>query len=246
MQKQVVAAIPLLTLLFSTSVSAQDAQPQPRIVAVDLGTLYPDGSTEPRAINERGTVVGVARRPDLTETAFMWTRAEGFTALVDDAVATDVNNRGEVVGWVNTKLWDETGDEEKARAKERVFSFRDEFGQWDPKNQRPELWNLYNARVNKGESIRVFPLSNWTELDIWLYIFRENIPVVPLYFAKERPVVVDMWAAWCGPCRQLTPTLEKVADERSGAFLLAKLDTDANPLTASAFIPAARNSRARL
>ena len=80
-------------------------------------------------------------------------------------------------------------DEEKSRAKERVFSFRNKFHQWDPKNQRPELWNLYNGRINKGESIRVFPLSNWTELDIWLYIMRENIPVVPLYFAKERPVV---------------------------------------------------------
>lgn len=81
-------------------------------------------------------------------------------------------------------------DEEKSRAKERVFSFRDEFGQWDPKNQRPELWNLYNCRVAKGESIRVFPLSNWTELDIWMYIHQEDIPVVPLYFANEREVVV--------------------------------------------------------
>src|SRR5574341_1317784 len=80
-------------------------------------------------------------------------------------------------------------DEEKARAKERVFSFRDEFGQWDPKNQRPELWNLYNGRHHKGEHIRVFPLSNWTELDIWQYIHRENIPVVPLYLAALRPVV---------------------------------------------------------
>ena len=80
-------------------------------------------------------------------------------------------------------------DEEKSRAKERFYSFRNEFHQWDPKNQRPELWNLYNGRVNPGESIRVFPLSNWTELDIWLYIMKENIPIVPLYFAKERPVV---------------------------------------------------------
>jgi sulfate adenylyltransferase subunit 2 len=80
-------------------------------------------------------------------------------------------------------------DEEKSRAKERIFSFRDEFHQWDPKNQRPELWNIYNTRINKGESIRVFPLSNWTELDIWRYIQWENIPIVPLYFAKERPVV---------------------------------------------------------
>lgn len=80
-------------------------------------------------------------------------------------------------------------DEEKSRAKERVFSFRDRFHQWDPKNQRPELWSLYNGRVNKGESIRVFPLSNWTELDVWLYCHYEKIPLVPLYFAKERPVV---------------------------------------------------------
>jgi sulfate adenylyltransferase subunit 2 len=81
-------------------------------------------------------------------------------------------------------------DEEKSRAKERVYSFRDKLHQWDPKNQRPELWNLYNGKVNKGESIRVFPLSNWTELDVWQYIHLENIPIVPLYFAAERPVVV--------------------------------------------------------
>ncbi|MGX2040656.1 sulfate adenylyltransferase subunit CysD [Methylocaldum sp. MU1018] len=80
-------------------------------------------------------------------------------------------------------------DEEKSRAKERVYSFRDRNHRWDPKNQRPELWNLYNGRINKGESIRVFPLSNWTELDVWQYIYLENIPIVPLYYAKERPVV---------------------------------------------------------
>jgi sulfate adenylyltransferase subunit 2 len=79
-------------------------------------------------------------------------------------------------------------DEEKSRAKERVYSFRDAAGQWDPKNQRPELWSLYNSRLRKGESIRVFPLSNWTELDIWLYLYAEKIPIVSLYFAKERPV----------------------------------------------------------
>ncbi len=80
-------------------------------------------------------------------------------------------------------------DEEKSRAKERVYSFRDSQGQWDPKNQRPELWNLYNGRHNPGESIRVFPLSNWTELDVWQYIAAESIPIVPLYFAKEREAV---------------------------------------------------------
>jgi sulfate adenylyltransferase subunit 2 len=81
-------------------------------------------------------------------------------------------------------------DEEKSRAKERIYSFRDSQGQWDPKNQRPELWNLFNSRIDKAESIRVFPLSNWTELDIWLYILAENIPIVPLYYARERETVV--------------------------------------------------------
>ena len=80
-------------------------------------------------------------------------------------------------------------DEEKSRAKERVYSFRDENHRWDPKNQRPELWNIYNGNIKKGESIRVFPLSNWTELDVWQYIYLEDIPVVPLYFADKRPVV---------------------------------------------------------
>ncbi|HKT52219.1 MAG TPA: sulfate adenylyltransferase subunit CysD [Candidatus Angelobacter sp.] len=81
-------------------------------------------------------------------------------------------------------------DEEKSRAKERVYSFRDPSGQWDPRNQRPELWDLYNSRHNQGESIRIFPLSNWTELDVWLYIEAEKIPIVPLYFAREREAVV--------------------------------------------------------
>src|SRR3984957_9656560 len=81
-------------------------------------------------------------------------------------------------------------DEEKSRAKERIYSFRDKAGQWDPKNQRPELWNLFNSRIDKSESIRVFPLSNWTELDVWQYIYRESIPIVDLYYAKERPMYV--------------------------------------------------------
>jgi sulfate adenylyltransferase subunit 2 len=81
-------------------------------------------------------------------------------------------------------------DEEKSRSKERIYSFRDKAGQWDPKNQRPELWNLYNSRLHPGESIRVFPLSNWTEMDVWQYILQEEIPIVDLYFAKERPMYV--------------------------------------------------------
>jgi sulfate adenylyltransferase subunit 2 len=86
-------------------------------------------------------------------------------------------------------------DEEKSRAKERIFSFRNAQHRWDPKNQRPELWNLYNTRIHRGESVRVFPLSNWTELDVWLYIYREAIPVPALYFAAERPVV-EREGAW--------------------------------------------------
>ncbi|MGB2903831.1 MAG: sulfate adenylyltransferase subunit CysD, partial [Candidatus Dechloromonas phosphoritropha] len=85
-------------------------------------------------------------------------------------------------------------DEEKARAKERIFSFRDEFGQWDPKNQRPELWSLYNARSHKGENIRAFPISNWTEMDIWQYIEREKLELPSIYFAHTRPVVIRQGA----------------------------------------------------
>ena len=94
-------------------------------------------------------------------------------------------------------------DEEKARAKERVMSFRDEFGQWDPKNQRPELWNLYNARTHKGENIRAFPISNWTELDVWQYIEREGLELPSIYFAHERPVVRKN--GLLSPVTELTP-----------------------------------------
>ena len=80
-------------------------------------------------------------------------------------------------------------DEEKSRAKERIFSFRDKNHRWDPKNQKPELWNLFNTKINKEESVRVFPLSNWTEIDVWQYIYQEKIPIVPLYFAKTRPII---------------------------------------------------------
>jgi sulfate adenylyltransferase subunit 2 len=92
-------------------------------------------------------------------------------------------------GGFNTALGGARRDEEKSRAKERIYSFRDSHGQWDPKNQRPELWNILNSRINKSESIRVFPLSNWTELDVWMYIHVQQIPIVPLYYAREREVV---------------------------------------------------------
>jgi sulfate adenylyltransferase subunit 2 len=130
-------------------------------------------------------------------------------------------------------------DEEKSRAKERIYSFRDRFHQWDPKSQRPELWNLYNARIDRGESIRVFPLSNWTELDVWQYIWLENIDIVPLYLAKERPVVErdgqlimvddDRLPLFPGE----TPRMEKVRFRTLGCYPLSgAIRSDADTLPA--------------
>jgi sulfate adenylyltransferase subunit 2 len=127
------------------------------------------------------------------------TNAEGLAQGINpfthgSAVHTDVMKTAALKqaldkGSFDAALGGARRDEEKSRAKERVFSVRSAEHRWDPRNQRPELWNIYNGRVNRGESVRVFPLSNWTELDVWEYIERERIPVVPLYFAKERPVV---------------------------------------------------------
>ena len=127
-------------------------------------------------------------------------------------------------------------DEEKARAKERVFSFRDEFGQWDPKNQRPELWSLYNGRVHAGESIRVFPLSNWTELDVWHYIARERIELPAIYFAHEREVVdrgrnalrASTSSCRCAPARSRSPSrcaTARSATRRCTAAVRSDADT---------------------
>ncbi|MEZ5170623.1 MAG: sulfate adenylyltransferase subunit CysD [Acidimicrobiia bacterium] len=106
-----------------------------------------------------------------------------------DIMKTQALKQALEVGGFDAAFGGARRDEERSRAKERVFSFRDRNHRWDPKNQRPELWNLYNGRVNDGESIRVFPLSNWTELDVWQYIWLEDIPIVPLYYSAERPVV---------------------------------------------------------
>jgi sulfate adenylyltransferase subunit 2 len=130
-------------------------------------------------------------------------------------------------------------DEEKSRAKERVFSFRSAQHRWDPKSQRPELWSLYNARKHRGESIRVFPLSNWTELDIWQYIYLQKIPIVPLYFAAERPVVerdgmlimVDDARMPLKPGEK--PQLKKVRFRTLGCFpLTGAIVSEADTLTA--------------
>ena len=130
-------------------------------------------------------------------------------------------------------------DEEKSRAKERVFSFRNDKHRWDPKRQRPELWDVYNARIDKGESVRAFPLSNWTELDIWLYIYRESIPVVPLYFAAERPVVERDGALIMVDDERLplregeTPQLKKVRFRTLGCYpLTGAIESEADTLEA--------------
>ena len=130
-------------------------------------------------------------------------------------------------------------DEEKSRAKERIFSFRSAQHRWDPKMQRPELWRLYNARKNKGESIRVFPLSNWTELDVWQYIYLERIPIVPLYFAKERPVVARDGALIMVDDDRMpllpgeTPTLKSVRFRTLGCYpLTGAIESEADTLTA--------------
>lgn len=130
-------------------------------------------------------------------------------------------------------------DEEKSRAKERVFSFRSAQHRWDPKNQRPELWNLYNARIHKGESVRVFPLSNWTELDIWLYIYREGIEVPSLYFARERPVVERDGALIMVDDERLPlrdgeqPVMKKVRFRTLGCYpLTGAIESDAESLEA--------------
>jgi sulfate adenylyltransferase subunit 2 len=128
-------------------------------------------------------------------------------------------------------------DEEKSRAKERIFSFRSAQHRWDPKNQRPELWSLYNTRIHKGESVRVFPISNWTELDVWLYIFREKIPVPSLYFAAERPVV-ERDGAWIMvdddrlPLREgETPSIRRVRFRTLGCYpLTGAIESEADTL----------------
>lgn len=130
-------------------------------------------------------------------------------------------------------------DEEKSRAKERMFSFRTASHAWDPKNQRPEVWNIYNGRIAKGESIRVFPLSNWTELDIWQYIMAENIPIVPLYFAKERPIVMRDGMMMMVDDERLplkdgeTPQMRKVRFRTLGCYpLTGAIDSEADTLEA--------------
>src|SRR4051812_30794532 len=156
------------------------------VMHVDTGLNFPDVlEFRDKRVAELGVELVVASGPDAIAAGTVREEPNGSRNRNQTPVLLDaVEEHGFTALFGGAR-----GDEDKARAKERVFSFRDEFGQWDPKNQRPELWDLYNGRTHLGESIRVFPLSNWTELDIWGYIAQEEIAVPPLYLARERDVV---------------------------------------------------------
>jgi sulfate adenylyltransferase subunit 2 len=156
------------------------------VMHVDTGLNFPDVlEFRDKRVAELGVQLIVASVPDAIAAGMVKEEPNGSRNRIQTPVLLDaVEEHGFTALFGGARR-----DEDKARAKERVFSFRDEFGKWDPKNQRPELWDLYNGRIHLGESIRVFPLSNWTELDIWQYILRENVAIPPLYLAQERQVV---------------------------------------------------------
>jgi sulfate adenylyltransferase subunit 2 len=156
------------------------------VMHVDTGLNFHDVlEFRDRRVSELGVHLIVASVPDAIAQGLVKEEPNGSRNRIQTPVLLDaVEKHGFTALFGGARR-----DEDKARAKERVFSFRDEFGQWDPKNQRPELWDIYNGRIHLGESIRVFPLSNWTELDIWQYIAHEGIEIPPLYFAREREVV---------------------------------------------------------
>jgi sulfate adenylyltransferase subunit 2 len=156
------------------------------VMHVDTGLNFPDVlEFRDKRVAELGVQLIVASVPDANAAGTVKEEPNGSRNRIQTPILLDaVEEHGFTALFGGARR-----DEDKARAKERVFSFRDEFGQWDPKNQRPEIWDLYNGRIHLGESIRVFPLSNWTELDIWQYILREQIAIPPLYLAQEREVV---------------------------------------------------------
>ena len=156
------------------------------VMHVDTGHNVPEViQYRDQRVNQLGIQLIVASVPDALQRGLVQEPANGSRNRIQTPVLLDAVEKYRF----NALFGGARRDEEKARAKERMFSFRDEFGQWDPKNQRPELWSLYNGRHNPGESIRIFPLSNWTELDIWHYIERDNIPLPSIYFAHQRDVV---------------------------------------------------------
>jgi sulfate adenylyltransferase subunit 2 len=156
------------------------------VLHVDTGHNFPEVlEYRDRRVEELGVTLHVASVQDALDAGTVRESGDGTRNRIQTPVLLDAVEKGRF----DALFGGARRDEEKARAKERVFSFRDEFGQWDPKNQRPELWSLYNGRVHAGESIRVFPLSNWTELDVWHYIGRERIELPSIYFAHKREVV---------------------------------------------------------
>jgi len=156
------------------------------VLHVDTGHNFPEVlDFRDRRVDQLGVTLHVASVQEAIDAGTIRESADGTRNRIQTPVLLDAVDKGRF----DALFGGARRDEEKARAKERVFSFRDEFGQWDPKNQRPELWSLYNGRVHAGESIRVFPLSNWTELDVWHYIGRERIELPSIYFAHKREVV---------------------------------------------------------
>jgi sulfate adenylyltransferase subunit 2 len=205
------------------------------IMHVDTGLNFPEVlAYRDRWVQDLGLQLIVASVPDAIERGLVHEEPNGSRNRIQSPVlleAVEQNGFDCLFGGARR-------DEEKARAKERVFSFRDEFGQWDPKNQRPELWSLYNGRVHKGQSIRVFPLSNWTELDIWTYIAAEKVEIADLYFAAEREVISRDGMLYM--VNEFTPKKDGEASERKkvryrtigDANLTAAIESDADTLEA--------------
>src|SRR5216117_3225786 len=156
------------------------------VMHVDTGHNFPEVlEFRDRRVAELGVQLIIASVPEALSSGLVREPADGSRNRIQTPVLLDAVEKYRF----DALFGGARRDEEKARAKERMFSFRDEFGQWDPKNQRPELWSLYNGRHHSGESIRVFPLSNWTELDVWHYIARERIPLPSIYYAHDREVI---------------------------------------------------------
>jgi sulfate adenylyltransferase subunit 2 len=203
------------------------------IMHVDTGLNFPEVlAYRDRWVKDLGLKLIVASVPDAIERGLVQQEPNGSRNRIQTPVlleAVEENSFDCLFGGARR-------DEEKARAKERVFSFRDEFGQWDPKNQRPELWSLYNGRVHKGQNIRVFPLSNWTELDIWTYIAAERVEIADLYFAAEREVITRDGMLYM--VNEFTPKKDGEGSERKmvryrtigDANLTAAVESDADTL----------------
>jgi len=203
------------------------------VMHVDTGHNFPEVlEFRDRRVAELGVQLLVASVPDAIERGLVREPPDGTRNRIQTPVLLDALEKDRF----SAAFGGARRDEDKARAKERVFSFRDEFGQWDPKNQRPELWNLYNGRIHLGESIRVFPLSNWTELDIWQYVAEEGIGLPSIYFAHQRSVFERngmLYAdnEFCRPRPGETPSLRRVRYRTVGdASLTAAVESEADTL----------------